>query len=136
MEEVLREREAVLTGEDEEETEEAEETEEETEETESEQTTGDRDVVFIYNTHNRESFLPHLPDETDPNSAMHGEINITNVSDRLAEGLERKGIGTQVDNTDFGELPNERGMGYHQSYEVSRDIVAEAVAGNRDSIYV
>ncbi|MFD1387833.1 stage II sporulation protein P [Oceanobacillus oncorhynchi subsp. oncorhynchi] len=136
LEEVLREREAVLTGEDEEETEEAEETEEETEETESEQTTGDRDVVFIYNTHNRESFLPHLPDETDPNSAMHGEINITNVSDRLAEGLKRKGIGTQVDNTDFGELLNERGMGYHQSYEVSRDIVAEAVAGNQEIQYM
>ncbi|MFD1412879.1 stage II sporulation protein P [Oceanobacillus jeddahense] len=132
LEEVLRDREAVL--EEDEETEETEDTEEE--ESENEQTTGDRDVVFIYNTHNRESFLPHLPNETDPDGAMHGEINITKVSDHLAEELERLGIGTQVDDTDFGELLNERGMDYHQSYEVSRDIVAEAVAGNQEIQYV
>lgn len=131
LEEVLREREAVLTEE-----EEAEGEEETKEEIENEQTTGDRDVVFIYNTHNRESFLPHLPNETNPNAAMHGEINITKVSDRLAEGLEQKGIGTQVDKTDFGELLNELGMGYHQSYEVSRDVVAEAMAGNQEIQYM
>ncbi len=67
---------------------------------------------------------------------MHGEINITKVSDRLAEGLEQKGIGTQVDKTDFGELLNELGMGYHQSYEVSRDVVAEAMAGNQEIQYM
>ncbi|WP_194165592.1 stage II sporulation protein P [Oceanobacillus sp. CFH 90083] len=129
LEEVLRDREAVLTGEE-------EEQEEETEEIESEQTTGDRDVVFIYNTHNRESFLPHLPNETEPDAAMHGEINITKVSERLAESLKRKGIGTQIDNTDFGQLLNERGMEYHQSYEASREIVEEAMAGNREIQYV
>ncbi|WP_379591909.1 stage II sporulation protein P [Oceanobacillus locisalsi] len=134
LEEVLREREAVMTEEDE--TEETDEAEEPEEENENEQTTGDRDVVFIYNTHNRESFLPHLPNETEPDGAMHGEINITKVSDHLAEELERLGIGTQVDDTDFGELLNERGMDYHQSYEVSRDIVAEAVAGNQEIQYV
>ncbi|WP_212924999.1 stage II sporulation protein P [Oceanobacillus sp. J11TS1] len=127
LEEVLREREAVLTEEEE---------TEETEEIENEKTTGDRNVVFIYNTHNRESFLPHLPNESDPNAAMHGEINITKVSDRLSEALERKGIGTQVDNTDFGQLLNEREMEYHQSYEVSRDVVAEAVAGNKEIQYM
>src|SRR5690606_32887968 len=36
-------------------------------------------VVFIYNTHNRESFLPHLPDVTDPDLAHHREVNITKV---------------------------------------------------------
>lgn len=132
LEEVLREREAVLT--EDEETDKEEEGKKE--ENESEQTTGDRDVVFIYNTHNRESFLPHLPNETNPDAAMHGEINVTKISDHLAEDLERRGIGTQVDGTDFGELLNERGMGYHQSYEVSREVVAEAVAGNKEIQYV
>lgn len=127
LEEVLRDREAVLK-----ETEE----EEEQEEVESEQTTGDRKVVFIYNTHNRESFLPHLPNESNPDAAMHGEINITKVSGRLAESLEKRGIGTQVDETDFGQVLNDRGMKYHQSYEVSRDVVAEAVAGNKEIQYV
>lgn len=126
LEEVLRDREAVLK----------ETEEEEQEEVESEQTTGDRKVVFIYNTHNRESFLPHLPNESNPDAAMHGEINITKVSGRLAESLEKRGIGTQVDETDFGQVLNDRGMKYHQSYEVSRDVVAEAVAGNKEIQYV
>ncbi|WP_087971728.1 stage II sporulation protein P [Oceanobacillus rekensis] len=100
------------------------------------QTTGERDVVFIYNTHNRESFLPNLPDTTDPNSALHSEINITKVSDRLAESLEGKGIGTQVDNTDIGSVLDEKGLEYRQSYDASRDVVEEAIATNGEIQYV
>lgn len=95
-------------------------------------TTGDRDVVFIYNTHNRESFLPHLPGVTDPNSAQHKEVNITKVSDRLAKSLEANGIGTRVDHTDIMSELNKKGMKYPQSYIASRDVVKDAMATNND----
>ncbi|WP_249871045.1 stage II sporulation protein P [Oceanobacillus saliphilus] len=128
LEEVLKDREAIMDEEPEEPIEDDRE--------ETQLTTGDRNVVFIYNTHNRESFLPHLPGVTDPNSAHHPEMNITKVSERLAGSLERKGIGSHVDDTDIGNLLNERNWEYWQSYDASREIVEEAFATNRDIQYV
>ncbi|WP_373892861.1 stage II sporulation protein P [Virgibacillus natechei] len=127
LEEVLKDREAVIAEES---------TEPEEKEEDSTPTTGERDVVFLYNTHNRESFLPHLPDVTDPNQAWHDEVNITQVSERLAESLEAKGIGTNVDDTDIANVLNEKGMSHGQSYEASRDVVKEAFATNEDIQYV
>ncbi|WP_217587072.1 stage II sporulation protein P [Lentibacillus saliphilus] len=102
----------------------------------SSETTGDRNVVFIYNTHNRESFLPHLPDVTDPDSAHHAEVNVTMVSERLAEGLDVRGIGSIVDKTDHMSTLNERGWTYGRSYDASRQVVETAVSGNQDIEYV
>lgn len=99
-------------------------------------TTGKRKVVFIYNTHNYESFLPHLPGVTDPNLAHHSEVNITKVSDRFAEQLSEYGIGAQVDQTDIMGILNEKDWGYGRSYQASRDSVAEAVSTNKDLQYV
>ncbi|MFC4022738.1 stage II sporulation protein P [Oceanobacillus longus] len=128
LEEVLKDREAIMD-------EEMEEPIEDTQE-DIQQTTGERDVVFIYNTHNRESFLPYLPDTSDPDLAHHSEMNITKVSERLAESLERKGIGTYVDDTDIGKLLNDKGWDYGKSYNASRDIVEEAFAANKDIQFV
>ncbi|WP_067727362.1 stage II sporulation protein P [Oceanobacillus damuensis] len=125
LEEVLKEREAIMD----------EETEEPIVEDNQEvlqQTTGGRNVVFIYNTHNRESFLPYLPNDSDPDSAHHPEMNITKVSERLAQSLERKGIGTYVDDTDIGNLLNEKGWQYGKSYDASREIAEEVFASNKD----
>jgi len=130
LEEVLREREAVFEDE-EKEVEEKEEPDEETA-----PTTDGSDVVFIYNTHNRESFLPHLPDVTNPDHAHHDEVNITKVSERFAQALEEKGIGSQVDDHDFMNILNERGWGYGQSYQASREIVEEAITGSNDINYI
>ncbi|WP_255259836.1 stage II sporulation protein P [Lentibacillus sp. CBA3610] len=94
LEDVLEEREAVV--EEEEKQEETEESEDEDQEEET-PSTGERDVVFIYNTHNRESFLPHLPEVDDPDKAQHGEVNIGKVSERFADSL---GYG-RVDQTDI-----------------------------------
>ncbi|MFC4404161.1 stage II sporulation protein P [Gracilibacillus xinjiangensis] len=102
-----------------------------------EQTTGDKEVVFIYNTHNRESFLPHLPDVTDPNGAFHHEVNITKVSDQLAKDLESQGIGTTVDHTDIGSILVEKGWDYSaHSYKASKDVVEAALTTNKDLSFV
>lgn len=127
LEDVLKEREAV-----------SDESSEEIEQKKQQdnRTTGDRDVVFLYNTHNRESFLPHLPDITDPNQAHHGEVNITKVSERLAKSLGSYGIGTSVDQTDIMSVLNNKGWGYGRSYEASREVATEALATNKDIQYI
>lgn len=134
LEDVLEKREAIL---DETSVENEEEHVEKDDEEQTEQlTTGDRDVVFIYNSHNYESFLPHLPGVTDPNLAHHSEVNITKVSDRLAEKLNEHGIGAQVDDTDVMKILNEKDWGYGRSYQASRDSVEEVMATNSDLQYV
>lgn len=99
-------------------------------------TTNGKEVVFIYSSHNRESFLPHLPDITDPNQAHHGEVNITKVGERLAKSLDVNGIGANVDKTDIMNVLNEKGWGYGRSYEASREVATEALATNKDIQYI
>ncbi|KAB8127562.1 stage II sporulation protein P [Gracilibacillus oryzae] len=103
----------------------------------AEKTTGDKEVVYIYNTHNRESFLPHLPDVSDPNGAFHHEVNITKVSDQLAKDLEQQGIGTTVDGTDIGAILVNNGWDYSaHSYKASKSVVETALTKNKDLNFV
>jgi len=126
LEEVLKDREAVFDDDD----------KEKKENKQLEQSTGDKDVVFIYNTHNRESFLPHLPDETDPDSAFHDEVNITKVSEKLASSLKDNGIGTTIDETDIMNILQEKDWTYGKSYDASRSVVEETVASDDDIQYI
>ncbi|MFC3039114.1 stage II sporulation protein P [Virgibacillus xinjiangensis] len=130
LEEVLKEREAVVVGE------EGQQKKETTNKSEATPTTGDKDVVFLYNSHNRESFLPHLPDISDPNLAHHPEVNITKVSERFADQLEAQGIGTQVDDTDIMSVLQQKDLDYGSSYTASREVVREAFSNNKQIQYV
>lgn len=93
-------------------------------------------VVFLYSSHNRESFLPHLPKETEPDRAYHKEVNITKVSERLAERLEEKKIGATFDRTDITTLLHEKGWTYGKSYEASRPVIQSALDKHEDLQYV
>ncbi len=125
LEEILKERKAIDDS-----------VKEEKESVEQPFSTEGRKVVFLYNSHNRESFLPHLPDESNPNAAHHKEVNITKVSDKLASALESYGIGSYVDDTDIMNVLNEKGWKYGKSYEASRPVVQEAISQNKDLQYV
>ena len=132
LEDVLKEHEAVLHEDEEND----EEPGNEPEEKETEQpSTGGKNVVFIYNTHNNESFLPHLPDVSSPNRAFHKKVNVTKISNYLADALENRGIGTKVDDTDIAERLNDRGMKHSESYSVSRDVVKEAFEQDENIVY-
>ncbi|RDY71986.1 stage II sporulation protein P [Halobacillus trueperi] len=91
------------------------------------------DRVYIYHTHNTESFYPHLPDESTDHD---GKVNITLIGERLGEGLEKRGIGTIVDTTDVAALRSEKGMEYYQSYDAMRPVVEEAISQNGDIRYL
>jgi stage II sporulation protein P len=94
--------------------------------------TNGKNVVFIYHTHTRESFLPMLKNVTSPDEAYHSTANITLIGQKLSDELEARGIGTSVDTTDFTGVLNEKGWKYGKSYDASRPTVQSAMAANRD----
>lgn len=96
----------------------------------------EENVVFIYNTHNRESFLPLLPEVDDPGLAYHSKANVTKISDRLAESLEDNGIGAIVDHTDITKILQQKGMESYQSYAVSGNVVEDAFASHKELKYI
>lgn len=98
--------------------------------------TGDKKVVYIYFTHTRESFLPYLKGVTNPDQAMHSQINVTRIGDFLQGHLQDMGIGAIVDKTDFTDTLHARGWNYARSYDASREVVEAAVTGNRDLTYL
>jgi stage II sporulation protein P len=93
-------------------------------------TTGDSKVVYLYFSHNRESYLPYLKGETDPDRAYHSKFNVTNIGDKLKESLEANGIGTEVSKTDIMGQVN-----FAQSYQKSRSMVQTAMTQNGDLQY-
>jgi stage II sporulation protein P len=93
-------------------------------------------VVYVYFSHNRESFLPHLKGVTDPDLAFHSQLNVTNIGDRLKEELEGRGIGTVVDKTDVQAKLLSKGLPYWKSYQESRAVVEAAITNNRDISYI
>jgi stage II sporulation protein P len=98
-------------------------------------TTGDRKVVYLYFSHNRESYLPYLEGVTDPDLAFHSKVNVTQIGDRLKKTLESKGIGATVDKTDVQGKLNQKGLPYAQSYKESRNVVQSAMGTNNDLTY-
>lgn len=98
-------------------------------------TTGNKNVVYLYFSHTRESFLPHLKGVTDPNKAYHSEVNVTQIGERLRGELVQRGIGTVVDTTDVIGLLNKKEKKYSQAYDEARTIVQTAMANNRDLTY-
>ncbi|KHE71194.1 stage II sporulation protein P [Halobacillus sp. BBL2006] len=82
------------------------------------------DRVYIYHTHNTESFYPHLPDKS---TSYDGKVNITLVGKRLGESLVSRGIGATVDTTDVAQILKDRGLEHYQSYEAMRPVVKEVM---------
>ncbi len=113
-----------------------EEKPEEPKEEEPPLTTEDRDVVFVYSTHNRESFLPHIEGGKVADDAFHSEVNITMVNDRFVEALEKNGIGAVADETDIYNNLVKNGMEYWQSYDAARPVVQNALKTNKDIQYL
>ncbi|WP_232725407.1 stage II sporulation protein P [Bacillus sp. FJAT-44742] len=104
------------------------ETEKTKETPESVREPGEEAVAHIIHSHSRESFLPELEEGTQ--IAFHPDVNITKVGEKLGEALEKRGIKTDVDTSDIEAMLQEQGLDFPQSYDVSRDLVKEAIAEN------
>jgi stage II sporulation protein P len=89
-------------------------------------TTEGRKVVFIYHSHNQESFYPELKsDQKDPNSDT---INVTLVGKRLAKQLESLGVGSTQSSKDYSSTV--QGYNWNYSYKYSLQTVRQALASN------
>ncbi|GED12947.1 stage II sporulation protein P [Aneurinibacillus migulanus] len=88
--------------------------------------------VFIYTTHNTESwtYLAKEPNVKDSKS------NITLVSKRLGKELERRGVKTIVDGTDHQEMLKKREKPYAFSYAMSNKTVKAALKQHKDIEYI
>ncbi|WP_080840559.1 stage II sporulation protein P [Cohnella massiliensis] len=96
-----------------------------------EQGTGGRKVAFIYHSHNQESWFPELKEGTkDPNSKT---VNITLVGKRMAEQLEKLGIGAVHSDEDYSETVQNYNWNY--SYKYSHQTVKDALAENKELEY-
>lgn len=87
--------------------------------------------VFIYHSHNRESFLPELASKgiKEPDSAYDADINVTLVGKRLKDKLEGFGIPTLQSNTDYPS--SEKGFNYAKSYAYSAKTVQTVMADHK-----
>lgn len=107
--------------------------EKQTEETFS---TNGKKVIFIYNTHNRESWLSVTPEaKNNPDLAMNSKQNVTMISKRLATSLEKNGIGSQVSTVDIYSRLQQKKMSYTLSYAESLNTVKDVMARNKDLSY-
>ncbi|MBY0597877.1 stage II sporulation protein P [Bacillus bingmayongensis] len=101
------------------------------------QTTGKRQVAFIYHSHSWESYLPllNLTNDPDPNKATSSVTNISILGERFHDQLANEGIGAVNDKTDVGKKLISKGLNSNSSYKMSREIVQEAMAGNKELQY-
>ncbi|UKJ83969.1 stage II sporulation protein P (plasmid) [Priestia megaterium] len=95
-------------------------------------TTEGKKVAFIYHTHSRESFLPYLKGEDNPDNAHDSKVNIMLVGKKLGEKLEQKGIGTEVNTTDVVKELESKGLDYRSSYKMTREILQTSTNQNRN----
>ncbi|MBP1995407.1 stage II sporulation protein P [Paenibacillus eucommiae] len=90
--------------------------------------------VYIYHTHNRESWK-NVARDTKGTSFDDREWNITLVGKQLAQQLYKKGIPSFVEETDFASKLSEQKLGYSQSYAESRKAVNKAIQSNPSLSY-
>ncbi|HZG57374.1 stage II sporulation protein P [Paenibacillus sp.] len=96
----------------------------------------DRKLVFIYHSHNRESWLPELRGTAKdrPNEAFDESVNVSLLGERLRQRLEEDGVGAVHSGTDYNTaVPN---FNYNYSYKYSKTTVKEALAVHEDLVYL
>ncbi|ANU11029.1 stage II sporulation protein P [Planococcus antarcticus DSM 14505] len=91
-----------------------------------------KNVIYIYHSHSRESFLPYLKKTNQPEDAYHSKANITLVGEMLGKALERRGLGTTVNSTDIVQELDSKGLNYGRSYFLSGEHVKAAQKENRN----
>jgi stage II sporulation protein P len=84
-------------------------------------------LVYVYHSHNRESFLPELPGKTDPSQAYDGKINIEQAGTALIEGLKKEGyagLQTLEDYWTKGDFDN--------AYDYSRPTIEKVLKEHKN----
>ncbi|TDK61761.1 stage II sporulation protein P [Bacillus salipaludis] len=93
--------------------------------------------VFIYNTHNLESYLPLLKNTSNPNQAISSDprASVVGLGKELTFELVQKGISAYHDTTNVNAELLKKGLKYSSSYEISHQVVQAAVSNNPNIKY-
>jgi stage II sporulation protein P len=89
--------------------------------------------VYIYHTHNRESFTPVLKTD-NPNEAHDSTQNISLVGKHLKESLESKNINAVQDTTDIAGTLGKKNLSFEESYSVSGEKLEKALEKENVSV--
>jgi stage II sporulation protein P len=95
----------------------------------------DSQVVYIYNTHNTESWS-YVTKNPDPDFAYNDQTNISLVGKKLSEELQKKGVKTKFDDTDIQQRLKEAGLPYTLSYAESLKVVKAALKQDKNINYI
>jgi stage II sporulation protein P len=96
--------------------------------------TAGANVAFIYQSHSTESYLPELPGVKKSDEAYDDKINVTLVGARLAQNLEKDGIGA-VHSDKIYSTATVKDFRYPYSYKYSLKTLQEATAAHPDLKY-
>ncbi|WP_062050476.1 stage II sporulation protein P [Bacillus sp. JCM 19034] len=86
----------------------------------------DNPQVYIYHTHNTESFLPDLQVD-DVRMAFDDELNITKVGKHFSNQLEGYHIKNIHDDTDVMGIIEKQKLEFQQAYEITGENVQQAL---------
>jgi stage II sporulation protein P len=92
-----------------------------------------KNVAFVYQSHNQESYLPELPGVTDPDKAYDAKKNVSLVGSRLAQKLEQEGIGAVHSDTNYPAAIKD--FNYYLSYKYSLKTLQDAAVAHPDLSY-
>ncbi|WP_409368665.1 stage II sporulation protein P [Lysinibacillus sp. 38-6] len=92
-------------------------------------TTTENPLVYIYQTHNLESFYSQSI-TTDSKEAYQDTQNITLVGERLSQALINNGIPSMHDKTNIMGILKEKNLYFHKAYDISREPLEKALANN------
>jgi len=84
-------------------------------------------VVYIYHSHNTESFIPELQTEKSNQMFSHTK-NVTLVGKELRKALKKLQINAIHDETDIAGILKRKDLPFSDSYKVSRENLQQALA--------
>ncbi|GKU80793.1 stage II sporulation protein P [Niallia sp. NCCP-28] len=87
-------------------------------------------LVFIYHSHNTESFIPEL-NVKSANEAISDTKNVTLIGKELSRALKENNISTIHDDTDVAGILKERNLSFLDSYIVSREVLQDTLKDNK-----
>jgi len=88
-------------------------------------------LVYIYQTHNLESFISES-NTKNADEAFHDTKNITLVGERLKQSLKEKGINSILDETNIMGILKEKNLSFGEAYKISREPLEEAIKKNKN----
>jgi stage II sporulation protein P len=92
-------------------------------------------AIFIYHSHNRESWLSELPGVTNPDSAYDTSINVTLLGARMADRLRVYGAEVYHSSEDY-ETTYQGQHDYFKSYEYSAQTIRTHLASHPETKYL